>query len=377
MDTEPLVDRRRRATALIALAAVSIAASGFAFLYSAQSSKPASVAASDNPLLVTRDFVTYSFTSPTEGWAMDMASGTAFTASRLAIFRTVDRGKRWDKQLSLGDEFFGYGALPIQAVDPAHSFMLLRAPKTELLFRTSDRGAHWDPVALPNPNVVVITFIDTNYGWLLTSRKELYVTRDSGSTWQPLPNPPPDATQLRLRSPTEAWMAGVDSSPPHVYASSDAGQSWQRHDLPPPAGSWDSGSNFESTVELLPEAGVVASVVAQGGTPPRIATSFDSGATWRYIQPPSANVAYRDSDNWWAMSGSGLFKSSDAGQTWTEVTNTLPQWMYRPNLYILDPEHAWVSVSAPAPPSVPAASGLAFTDDGGVHWTRAQVPPPI
>jgi len=94
---------------VIALAAIAIAGASIAFLYSAQSSKPEPAAASDHSLLVTRDFVTYSFTSPTEGWAMDIASGTAFTASRLSIFRTVDRGRRWEKQLSLGDAFFATG----------------------------------------------------------------------------------------------------------------------------------------------------------------------------------------------------------------------------------------------------------------------------
>jgi photosystem II stability/assembly factor-like uncharacterized protein len=373
--TEPLVDRRRRATALITLAAISIAAAGFAFLYSAQSSKPGPAAASDNPLLVTRDFVTYSFTSPTEGWAMDLASGTALTASRLTIFRTVDRGRRWEKQLSLSDQFFGYGALPLQAVDPAYCFMLLRGPTTELLFRTADSGAHWDQVAVPNRNVVVVDFIDRDYGWLLTSGNDLYVSRDAGSSWQPRPAPPADASQLRLRRPTEAWMTGFDSGPPHVYSSGDIGESWQRHDLPsPPGGSWDPGSYFQPTVELLPQAGVVASVVPQGGAPPFIATSFDGGVTWRQVLLPGGAVAYEDSFHWWAMGDRSLYKSSDAGQTWTEVTRALPDWMYRPQLYILDSKHAWVSVSVPASLSSPGGSGLAFTDDGGLHWTRAQVP---
>jgi photosystem II stability/assembly factor-like uncharacterized protein len=372
--TEPLVDRRRRATALIALAAISIAGAGFAFLYSAQSSKTKAPAESDNPLLVTRDFVSYSFTSPTEGWAMDMASGTAFTASRLTIFRTVDHGKRWEKQLSLGDAFFGYGALPLQAVDPAHCFMLLRGPTTELLFRTADRGAHWNAVAVPSVRVVVVDFVDKDYGWLLTSGNDLYLTPDAGSSWQPLPAPPPDASQLRVRGATEAWMAGFDPGPPHVYMSTDVGQSWQRHDLPsPPSGPWDPGSFFQPTVELLPKGGVVASVVPQGA-PPLIAASFDGGATWRQVLLPGGAVAYEDSFHWWAMGDRSLYKSSDAGQTWTEVTRALPDWMYRPQLYILDSKHAWVSVSVPASLSSPGGSGLAFTDDGGLHWTRAQVP---
>ena len=375
MDTERSLPRRTRATALIALAAISIVGAGLAFLYSAQSSKPQPASASDNPLLVTRDFVTYSFTSPTEGWAMDMTSGTAFTASRLTIFRTVDRGRRWEKQLSLSDAFFGYGALPLQAVDQAHCFMLLRGPSKELLFRTADRGAHWDQLAVPDPNVEVVTFTDRDYGWLLTSGNDLYVTRDAGSSWQPLPAPPQDASALRLRLPTEAWMTGVDSGPPHVYSSSDGGQRWHRHDLPSPAGgSWDPNSYFQSSVELLPHAGVVAHVLRDGDPAPFTLTSFDGGGTWRDVRPPSAAVAYQDASEWWAMGSTSLYKSSDGGQTWTEVISTLPDWMYRPNLYILDPEHAWVSVSVPASLTAPGGNGLAFTDDGGLHWTRAQVP---
>lgn len=356
------------------MAAISIAGASAAFLYSAQSPKPESAAASGNPLLVTRDFVTYSFTSPTEGWAVDMASGTAFTASRLAIFRTVDRGTRWDKQLSLGDEFFGYGALPLQAVDPAHSFMLLRGPTTELLFRTADRGAHWSHVTVPTPNVVEVDFVDKDYGWLLTSANDLYVTHDAGSSWQALPAPPQDASQLRLRHSTEAWMPGFDPGPPHVYESGDVGQSWQRRDLPsPPDGSWNPNSYFQTSVELLPHAGVVAYVLLQSGQRFTF-TSFDGGAGWRYVRPPPGTVAFQDSSEWWAMGDTSLFKSSDAGQTWTEVTTALPDWMYRPNLYIVDPKHAWVSVSIPASLSSPGGNGLAFTDDGGLHWTRAQVP---
>jgi len=223
--------------------------------------------------------------------------------------------------------------------------------------------------------VEVVAFSDKDYGWLQASRSDLYVTRDAGSSWQPLPTPPADASQLRLRRPSEAWMTGFESGPPHVYTSNDVGQSWQRHDLPSPPGEpWDPGSYFQPTVELLPQAGVVASVGPQGGAPPFIATSFDGGVSWRQVLLPGGALAYQDSFHWWAIGGRSLFKTSDAGQTWIEVIDALPDWMYRPNLYIVDPTHAWVSVSVPASLSAPGGSGLAFTDDGGLHWTRTQVP---
>jgi photosystem II stability/assembly factor-like uncharacterized protein len=74
------------------------------------------------------------------------------------------------------------------------------------------------------------------------------------------------------------------------------------------------------------------------------------------------------------MRGTTLSKSADAGQTWSQVTNALPDWLYRTELHVLDATHAWVTFSVPASLSAPGGNGLAFTDDGGLHWTQAQVP---
>lgn len=382
VDTELPLQRRRRATALIGLAAISIAGASLAYLYSSQSTKQQSTPEPSDPLLVTRDYVTYNFTSPTEGWALDILPSTSFTPGQFAIFRTVDRGKHWKKQLSSTAEFFQYGAMPVQTVDAAHLFILVRGP-TEVLYRTADGGAHWNTVALPNPHVTTVAFSDANYGWLLATwtGRDLYVTRDGGASWQLLPAPPADGYRLSLRSPTEAWMSGgFGSGRPHVYASTDEGQTWQRHDLPPPpGGSWDSDSFFLPSVELLPRAGVVVSNATPPGAQPSGApsvrvTSFDGGITWRYVPPPPGTVAYEDAIHWWAIRGTVLSKSSDAGQTWTQVTNALPDWLFRPDLYVLDAKHAWVTVSVPTTLSVPGGNGLAFTDDGGLHWTRVRVP---
>src|SRR6266851_8463523 len=126
VDTEQLSPRRRRATALIALAVLSIAAASIAYLYSNKSPNPQVAPESNDPLLVTRDYVTYNFISPTEGWALDILPNTAPTPGQFAIFRTVDRGKHWQKTLTSDGEFFNYGAMPVQTVDAAHSFILVR-----------------------------------------------------------------------------------------------------------------------------------------------------------------------------------------------------------------------------------------------------------
>ena len=372
MDTERLSPRRRRATALIALAVIAIAVASLAYLYSSKSPNPQVATESNDPLLVTRGYVTYSFTSATAGWALDFLPRTAPSPGQFAIFRTVDGGKHWQRTLTSDGEFFNYGAMPVQTVDAAHSFILVRGV-TDRLYRTADGGAHWDVMALPDPHVADVAFSDPNYGWVLAGwmGRDLYATRDAGATWQRLPLPP-DAFRVRLRSPNEAWMSGFSLGRPDVYTSTDSGLTWQRHGLPtPPGGSWGP-----IQLELLPRTGVVVSDAYYGGAPSAMATSFDGGATWRYVQPPPGTFAYQDAYHWWAIRGSVLSKSSDAGQTWTQVTNTLPDWLFRPDLYVLDAKHAWVTMSVPASSSAPGGNGLAFTDDGGLHWTRVRVPQP-
>src|SRR5258708_12532243 len=72
VDTEQLSPRRRRATALIALAVIAMAGASLAYLYSNKSPNPQVGTESNHPLLVTRNYVTYNFTSPTQAWALDI-----------------------------------------------------------------------------------------------------------------------------------------------------------------------------------------------------------------------------------------------------------------------------------------------------------------
>jgi photosystem II stability/assembly factor-like uncharacterized protein len=250
------------------------------------------------------------------------------------------------------------------------------------LYRTVDGGAHWRQLDLPVPSdggitFEVITFSDPTNGWSLFQTSSLgrraltlYATRDAGNTWKQLPSPPDDANGLIMRGPSEGWMGSGDISVPHVYTSNDAGQSWQRHNLsPPPGRSWNPRGYFPASVELLPGGGVVVIISAQSpGAEINVLTSFDRGATWRYIPAPPGEVAFQDTTNWWAMNGSFLFKSTDAGQTWTTVTDALPVGRYIP--HVLDSRNAWALLS------VEDGYGLAFTYDGGIHWTRTHVPKP-
>jgi photosystem II stability/assembly factor-like uncharacterized protein len=361
------LSRRGRAALLIVLAVAVIIAASVAYLRPISAPEPKQAAPSVNPSLVTADYVAYQFISPSVGWALDFVQGPSSTPGHFIVFKTVDGAKHWVPQLTGQGQFCGFGPRAVQFLDPMHGFIRVRCP-TAQLYRTTDGGAHWDTVVLPGSRVDVIAFSDPAYGWLLTSDavRKLYATRDAGNNWQPLPAPPLDAYALSFGGPSRALMAGYGLGPPHVYTSNDGGQSWQRHELPPPAGSWGSGSYFPPQVQILPGAVAVASIESEGQSATFHFTSFDDGVSWTHVQPPPGLVAYQDAFHWWASRDTALFKSSDGGKTWSQVTSRLPGSGVV--LSVLDSKHAWASLA------VFGGYGLAFSEDGGFRWTRATVP---
>jgi photosystem II stability/assembly factor-like uncharacterized protein len=365
---------------MIALAVIVIVVGSVAYLHSTRMSPSKTASPAARALLVTSDRVHFNFISPSVGWALDFSESLPQpVAGRFWVLRTLDGGRHWQTQLTGQNGYSAFIGEPIQVFDRDHGFIFVGGSPDQI-YRTSDGGAHWGSISLPpNRRIERLAFSDPSNGWLLAapnstlSQRNLYATHDAGNSWQQLGDPPIDAAGLSVRRPTEAWMGSFGLGPPHVYVSSDASQSWQRHDLPAPGPSWDRTADYQVSSDLIPVAGVVVSAFlasTQSGAPPGpfYFTSADDGITWRRVQLPTDRVAYQDSVHWWAIGGRVLLKSSDAGQTWIQVADNLPDGLSVP--YILDSQHAWALLV------VVGGFGLALTNDGGLHWTRANVPHP-
>jgi photosystem II stability/assembly factor-like uncharacterized protein len=370
--------RIRRSLALIAASVIVIGVASLVYLHPFRTAKtqggPPSQSSSDRPLMATLNPVTYDFVTPSLGWAVQQLWTPTTPAGGFSVFRTTDGARHWQRQLVAESSFAGFVPLSIQILDPMHGFVGVGDP-FEQLVRTTDGGATWDSLPLPSDSARVegIAFTNTNHGWLLVGGlvPALYTTNDAGNSWRRLPDPPSDALGLSYRSPSEAWMGSAGAGPPHVYLSDDDGNIWTRIDLPPPpAASW-AGDRSLVGVDLLPHSGVAAHT-PPADQPEQVIfslslTSFDRGKSWVYVPVPPGVVAYQDARHWWAIKGKALFKSSDAGQSWRLVTNTLPELQYIP--HVLDSKHAWALTI------VVGGYGLAVTGDGGLHWSQATVPP--
>jgi photosystem II stability/assembly factor-like uncharacterized protein len=364
-------NRHQRAVALIAIAVIGVGVAGIAYLHPTFA-RLQTVAQSAPPLLASNYIISYDFVTPSLGWAAVSLAAPSSSGGLFAIYRTIDGAKHWRHQLEDMGQFSGYVPLSLRFFDKAHGYMSAGG----WFYRSSDGGSQWSYVNLPaNPQVESVTFSDVKHGWLLGSAvsipahaPNLFATSDAGQTWTRLPDPPGDAAHLSIALTGEAWLGSHGRGRPHMYISSDAGNSWRRLNLPLTNSELGEASAvYDVGDELLPGAGMVVSATCQCvQSGPFHFTSFDGGASWTEIQFPPGSVSYQDARHWWAINGSLLLKSSDAGETWIKVADTLPNWQMVPE--VLDSKHAWAMMV------VPDGSGLAFTADGGLHWTRAPIP---
>jgi photosystem II stability/assembly factor-like uncharacterized protein len=315
----------------------------------------------------------YDFPSPAVAWAL---SFTRNPPAGFSVSRTVDGGKRWQRKFTGNDgKPFGRGApIMIRFFNEKRGYV---AAGDGQLLRTLDGGVTWKALSLPEPGGRLIAFRDERHGWLLVpianvQAARLYATDDAGDSWQRIPDAPAGTLLVAFRGTSEAWLASSGPGSPRIYRSIDRGLSWETRDIPVDSMTTATGP-WSTVITLLPGEGAIASVFCLCSPPASgfNVASFDGGATWRLLPPVPGwgprFIAYQDDVNWWAIEKKILYRSSDAGRTWTKAADNLPDWEFQPRA--IDAKHAWAQIT------VMGGYGLATTSDAGLHWTRVTVPP--
>lgn len=399
---EHVTGRGRRAVALIAIALVAIVVAGAAFLRPELSGlgKNAGLnlaalpsATPEPPLLSNRYIARYDFVTTSLGWAL---VSELTSTPRFWVFKTADGAGHWQVQLTGTMPDVENGSLTVQFFDRDNGLFSLADPL--VIYRTTDGGNRWTRVKFPAYVSASVDFSDSQHGWIFgytgtTQRlvSQLSYTADGGDNWSVLPQGPSFpiggkggafSANFAFRSPIEGWLGGGGAPGSRVvYSSIDGGVTWQPHPLPVPAGVFKSDPFAPDTsVYLIPGAGVMAATTDGQGNSVGF-TSFDGGSTWRRLSPPPGETTFgdyvfQDTFHWWAMRYGTLFKSPDAGQSWTEVAQEMDEWDYLPG--IIDAKHAWAQMQVVFPSTnPPQGSALAMSSDGGVHWTPVNVPRPV
>ena len=355
----------------------------------------AATTASPPPVVPERYLVAYDFLTSAAGWALVEDGSTA--APRFWVFKTSDAARHWQRQLTGSASSPNAGPLKIEFFDRNNGLIALGG--TEGVYRTGDGGNHWTALTMPSFSYSSLSFSDRLHGWALgtvlsgdprISSSQFFSTFDAGDHWVALPQPPTweftakgGFSNFAFRGPSEGWMGGYAQGQAVVYSTIDAGNTWQPHALPVTSakGGLAQGSPplLGSSVYLLPGAGLLA--VAEDLNAGQVGlTSFDGGTTWRRLAPPPGNAGYgdfvfQDASHWWVMHFGVLFKSSDAGMSWQQISLQLDDWDYVPQ--VIDAKHAWAQMVGVVPGlAASPGTGLAVTADGGVHWTPVHVPIP-
>ncbi len=234
----------------------------------------------------------------------------------------------------------------------------------------------------------------------------IWKTGDYGQTWRPISDgylatgsmgairvAPSDPNIIYAGTGSDGIRSNVITGK-GIYRSDDAGDSWRFIGLP------DAGQI--GAVEVHPDDPELVYVAAMGNTfrpnPERgVYRSRDGGANWELVLFVSDSTGAVDlelaPDNpdeiyagmyrgerkpWTIISGAyegGIYKSSDGGDSWTQLEQGLPGGLFgKSDLAVspADPDRVYALIEAPEP-----EDGLYRSDDRGATWRQVSSYNPI
>nr|WP_233340495.1 glycosyl hydrolase [Haloprofundus sp. MHR1] len=172
-------------------------------------------------------------------------------------------------------------------------------------------------------------------GVFAASKSGLYRSTDAGQTWDNLGVPREEVYSVVVSSDGERLYAGTH--PAHLYVSTDDGETWDElegfQNLPS-RDQWHTPRHRnEAHVRSLgvhPETPdrVIAGVEVGG-----VHVSDDQGETWTErrdgVHDDVHHVLILDPDEYVASTGDGLYRTRDAGRSWTRLDTDLDHRYFR------------------------------------------------
>ena len=172
-------------------------------------------------------------------------------------------------------------------------------------------------------------------GVFAASKSGLYRSVDEGQTWENLGVPQEEVYSVVASSDGERLYAGTH--PAHLYVSTDDGETWEEldgfQDLPSRDQWYTPRHRNEAHVRSLgvhPETPnrVIAGVEVGG-----VHVSEDRGETWTErrdgVHDDIHHVLILGPDEYVASTGDGLYRTRDAGQSWTRLDTDLDHRYFR------------------------------------------------
>ncbi|HEY2170095.1 MAG TPA: glycoside hydrolase [Candidatus Angelobacter sp.] len=228
------------------------------------------------------------------------------------------------------------------------------------VWKTNDYGRTWQPifddqptgsigaiaVAASDPNVVYVGSGEGLHRPDLSVGDGIYKSTDAGKTW----------THLGLRDGQQIPQLAVDPRDPNKVFAAVAGHPYGPNKERGVYRSTDGGQNFQKVLPTGDDENIGASdVLIDPSNPETVYATL-----WEAREGPWENGA-------WNGAGGGIFKSTDGGLTFTQLTGGLPKDIIQVHIAIAEsnPQRLIASVA-----SKPNSVGLYRSDDAGATWTQ-------
>jgi len=257
------------------------------------------------------------------------------------------------------------GRLTALAVDPTNPDHLWAGAAAGGIFESADQGSTWSPVfdgqpLLPvgalaahpsNPDVVYVGTGEANGAGYSYDGDGVFRSADGGTTWQP----------LGLAGTRRIGRIAIDPLSPQRIFVAAAGGVYVPDDQRGVYRSLDGGSTWSQVLFVAPTAGAI-DVAIDPANPDRI-----YAAIWEH---------YSTATRWIAGGvNSGIWRSTDGGDSWTRLTNGLPP--ASPSVGRIG-----LAIAASSPQTVyalylddpGALIGVFKTIDAGDSWARVDTP---
>src|SRR6476659_1472011 len=226
------------------------------------------------------------------------------------------------------------------------------------VWKTDDYGVTWKPifddqptgsvgciaVAPSDPNTIYVGSGEGLQRPDLSVGDGIYKSTDAGRTW----------THLGLRDGQQIPQIAVDPRDPNRLLVAVAGHPYGPNEERGIFRSTDGGKSFEKVLYKDENTGAADVMIA----PSHPDTAYAS--LWEARQGPWENAA-------WTGTGGGIFKSTDGGKNWKQLSKGLPAGIIQANLAISasSPKHLFASVATPDGVKLYASA------DGGDEWRIA------
>ena len=245
------------------------------------------------------------------------------------------------------------------------------------LWKTIDGGVIWTPisdsvpvssigavaVAQSNPNIVYFGTGDVSMvGGSVNMGDGVYKSTDAGKTWQ----------HIGLDETEHIGALWVDPRNPDVVLVAALGRTYSKNNQRGIFKTTDGGKTWRNVLHKDDVTGAVDLVFAPGNT------RVGYAALWEHYTAPGGRAAIESSGF------AGVYKTTDSGDTWTQLTEGLPTGRLGRIGVAVDAGGQKVFAIVAGGGGFGggggggrSAGGLYRSDDGGAHWSRSTQDPRI